>query len=84
MAYVMLYGIGWMQRWQVADGAFAAVENEISRVGLEETGRLAVLDPDSGEPATLVVAWRHVAAAIVLGSGESVAGDDAPTTGVYR
>lgn len=84
MAYVMLYGMGWTQRWQVADGAFSAVENEIRRVGLSETGRLAVLDPDSGEPATLVVAWRHVAAAVVLGSGASVASDDASTSGVYR
>lgn len=84
MAYVMLYGVGWTQRWQVADGALSAVENEISRVGLAETGRLAVLDPVSGEPTTLVVAWRHVAAAVVLGSGEPVVADDASTTGAYR
>jgi hypothetical protein len=84
MAYVMLYGVGWTQRWQVADGALSAVENEISRVGLDETGHLAVLDPASGAATTLVVAWRHVAAAIVLGSGEPVAADEATTTGAYR
>jgi hypothetical protein len=84
MAYVMLYGVGWTQRWQVAEGALAAVENEISRVGLDETGHLAVLDPASGEPTTLVVAWRQVAAAVVLGSGEPVAVDDVGATGAYR
>lgn len=84
MAYVMLYGVGWTQRWQVADGTLSAVQNEINRVGLDETGHLVVLDPASGEPTTLVVAWRHVAAAIVLGSGETFATDDTTTTGVYR
>ncbi|GAB7006703.1 hypothetical protein JCM18899A_41760 [Nocardioides sp. AN3] len=83
MAYVMLYGVGWTQRWQVAEGAISAIENEISRVGLDETGHLAVLDPASGEPTTLVVAWRHVAAAIVLGSAESMTSGDT-TTGPYR
>jgi hypothetical protein len=68
MAYLMLYGVGWTQRWQVADGAVSAIEVEIGRVGQRETGRLEVLDPGSGEPITLVVAWRHVAAAVVLDS----------------
>lgn len=79
----MLYGVDWTQRWQVAEGAVPAVENEISRVGLDETGHLAVLDPGSGEPTTLVVAWRHVAAAIVLGSAEPST-DDVSSTGSYR
>jgi hypothetical protein len=83
MAYVMLYGVGWTQRWQVAEGALSAVENEISRVGLDQTGRLAVLDPASGEPTTLVVAWRKVAAAVVLGSAEPAPSGDS-TGGPYR
>lgn len=83
MAYVMLYGVGWTQRWQIAAGAVAAVENEISRVGVDATGHLAVLDPASSEPTTLVVAWRHVAAAVVLGSTEPSTDDDI-TSGSYR
>ena len=82
MAYLMLYGVGWAQRWQVADGAREAIENEISRVGQDETGHLAVLDPGTGESVTLVVAWRHVAAAVVLGS-EDAGSDDISPTGQY-
>ena len=84
MAYVMLYGVGWTQRLQVADGAVSAVENEVGRVGLDETGHLAVLDPESGKPTTLVVAWRHVAAAVVLGSDEPDTTGDTAGTGAYR
>lgn len=82
MAYVMLYGVGWTQRWQVAEGALPSVEKEIGRVGRHETGRLAVLDPGSGEPTTLVVAWRHVAAAVVLHTEGSAS--DTGTSGQYR
>lgn len=67
VAYVALYGVGWTRRWQAAEVSVSAVENEISRVGLDETGHLAVLEPACGEPTTLVVAWRPIAAAIVLG-----------------
>jgi hypothetical protein len=42
-----------------------------------------VLDPGSGEPVNLVVAWKHVAAAVVLGS-DDVGSDDATATGPYR
>lgn len=84
MAYVMLYGVGWTQRWQVAEGALSAVENEIARVGQDETGHLAVLDPGSGEPTTLVVVWRNVAAAIVLNSEGVVGAADMDTSGQYR
>ena len=84
MAYVMLYGVGWTQRWRVAEGALSAVENEISRVGQDQTGHLAVLDPGSGEPTTLVVAWRHVAAAVVLDTGGPVDGADTEVSGQYR
>lgn len=82
MAYVLLYGVGWTQRWEIAEGALEAVRSEVSRVGADATGHLAVLDPGSGEPATVVVAWRHVAAAVVLGSGEPAEGVESP--GLYR
>jgi hypothetical protein len=84
VAYVLLYGVGWTQRWQVADGAVAEVESEIGRVGRHETGRLAVLDPGTGEPVTLVVAWRHVAAAVVLDSEGPRGTDDTGASGQYR
>jgi len=84
MAYVMLYGVGWTQRWQVAEGALSAVELEIGRVGRDETGHLAVIDPGSGEPTTLVVAWRHVAAAVVLNTEGVVGAADVDTSGQYR
>jgi len=86
MAYVLLYGAGWTQRWQVAPGGVSAVENEIGQVGQDKTGRLAIIDPGSGEPTTLMVAWRHIASAVVLGSDDgpvaSVA--DEGSGGVYR
>jgi hypothetical protein len=84
MAYVMLYGVGWTQRCQVGVGALSAVEHVHGRVGRDETGHLAVLDPGSGEPTTLVVAWRHVAAAVVLNTQGAVRAADADTSGQYR
>jgi hypothetical protein len=84
MAYLMLYGVGWTQRWQVADAAVPAVEEAIGRVGRRETGRLEVLDPGTGEPIVLVVAWRHVAAAVVLDSSGAGAAVDPGNGGQYR
>lgn len=81
MAYVMLYGVGWTQRWQIAEGAVESIKTEIDRVGRDDTGHLAILDPSTGEPTTLVVSWKHVAAAVVLGGeGEETEGP----TGSYR
>ncbi len=71
MAYLMLYGDGWTQRWRIADENEMAVREEVERVGTEATGRLPVVDPGSDAGATLVVAWAKVAAAVVLdGSAE--------------
>lgn len=81
MAYVMLYGVAWTQRWQVAPDALDSVKAEIGRVGRNETGHLAILDPSTSEPTTLVVAWQHVAAAVVLG-GETT--EAAESAGPYR
>ena len=75
MAYLMLYGVGWTQRWQVPDGAVDLVKAEVNRVGRNETGQLSVVDPGTGGPTTLVVAWQHVAAAIVLGSDDAEPGE---------
>lgn len=74
MAYLMLYGNGWTQRWRIAPGMEERVRTQIFQVGKDRTGQLSVLDPGSEAPATLVVAWALVAAAAVLdgsdGAGE--------------
>ncbi len=81
MAYLMLYGAGWTQRWQVESGAVAAVRAEIDRVGRDETSHLPVVDPGTSESTTLVVAWQHVASAALLGAEVP----DGPTSsGQYR
>jgi hypothetical protein len=66
MAYLMLYGNGWTQRWRIAEGTEDHVRSEISGVGTATTGRISVLDPGTEHHATLVVAWALVAAAVVL------------------
>jgi hypothetical protein len=75
MAYLMLYGNGWTQRWPIASGDEAAVRSQISKVGTAATGQLAVIDPGSESKATLVVAWALVAAAVVLDSAPGVTSD---------
>lgn len=82
MAYLLLYGPGWTQRWQIENLQSELVSAAINRVGHHETGHLPILDPGSGAPTTLVVAWHHVAAAVVLGAdqpGQPIAG----STGQY-
>lgn len=81
-AYVMLYGAGWTQRWEVAENAVSVATAEIDRVGRNETSHLPVLDPGTGEPTSLVVAWQHVAAAVVVGAGHHEAPET--TAGQYR
>lgn len=77
VAYLMLYGNGWTQRWRIAAGAEADIRSQISKVGTDATGQLTVVDPGSESEATLVVAWAHVAAAVVLDSTASVTGESA-------
>lgn len=74
MAYLMLYGNGWTQRWRIASGMEEHVRSQISQVGTQATGQLTVVDPGSEAEATLVVAWALVAAAVVL-DGSAGAGD---------
>lgn len=81
MAYVMLYGNGWTQRWRIAPGMEDQVRAEISQVGTPTTGTLTVIDPGSDAGALLVVAWSLVAAAVVLDGTAGVA--DSPATGQY-
>jgi hypothetical protein len=75
VAYLMLYGNGWTQRWRIAAENEDHVRSQISQVGTDATGHLTVVDPGSDAEATLVVAWGLVAAAVVLG-GPSTAGDN--------
>jgi hypothetical protein len=82
MAFLMLYGVGWTQRWQIADDALALVSEEIKRVGRSETGFLPVIDPGSGGATTVAVAWQHVAAAALLGADHRD-GTEPPATGQY-
>jgi hypothetical protein len=81
MAFLMLYGAGWTQRWRIAEGMEERIGAEITRVGKDETSRLSVLDPGSDASATLVVAWAQVAAAVILDSG--AAGHPGEATGQY-
>ena len=81
MAYLMLYGSGWTQRWRIPEGMEDQVRAEISQVGTQATGSLSVVDPGSDAEVTLAIAWGQVAAAVVIqgaaGSGEEF------TTGQY-
>ena len=76
VAYLMLYGSGWTQRWRIPEGMEDQVRAEISQVGTQATGSLSVVDPGSDAEVTLVIAWGQVAAAVVIqgaaGSGEDI------------
>jgi hypothetical protein len=81
MAFLMLYGAGWTQRWRIAEGMEEQIGTQITQVGTDTTSRLSVLDPGSEATATLVVAWAQVAAAVILNSGAGTSPD--ATTGQY-
>lgn len=82
MAYLMLYGAGgWTQRWQIVDGYEHEIRSEIARVGSQGIGQLPVVDSQTDAPATLVVAWAAVAAAVVVDSDSGGRHDAA--TGQY-
>jgi hypothetical protein len=81
VAYLMLYGNGWTQRWGIVPGTEEQVRSQIVQVGTNTAGSLTVVDPGSDTEATLMVAWALVAAAVVLdGSDRAVSGD---STGQY-
>ena len=81
MAYLMLYGNGWTQRWRLVDGEEDRVRSEITRIGKEGTGQLSVIDSRTDARATLVVSWAAVAAAVVLDADSDPRRDAA--TGQY-
>lgn len=81
MAYLMLCGNGWTQRWQIPRGEEDRVLSEIARVGRDETGSLRVVDSQSGATVTLVVAWAAVATAVIVDSDSGPPQDEA--TGQY-
>ena len=81
MAYLMLYGSGWMQRWQIPRGEEETVLSEIARVGRDETGRLSVVDSQTGATVTLMVAWAAIATAVIVDSDS--APPPHPGTGQY-
>lgn len=66
MAFLMLYGNGWTQRWRIPSGMEEHVRSQVFQVGTGVTGSLTVVDAGSDAEATLVVAWSQVAAAVVL------------------
>ena len=81
MAYLMLYGSGWTQRWRIPEGMEEHVRAEILQVGTRATGNLSVVDPGSDAEVTLVVAWGQVAAAVVIQGAEDTGAD--LTSGQY-
>jgi hypothetical protein len=78
MAYVMLYGAGWTQRWRIPPGGEQQVREEIERVGRPETSQLSIVDPGSNAVTTLVINWSQVAAAAVL-DADSDPAHESPT-----
>lgn len=81
MAYLLLYGNGWSQRWRIAPEHEEQVRSQITQVGTASTGQLAVVDPGSDAEASLAVFWAHVAAAVVL--DEPPSSSDTDSTGQY-
>jgi hypothetical protein len=81
VAYLMIYGSGWTQRWRIPEGMEDHVRSEILQVGTKGTGSLSVVDPGSDAEVTLVIAWGQVATAVVI---EGAPGSEADTaTGQY-
>ena len=66
VAYLMLYGNGWTQRWAIARGTEDHIRSQMAQTGTPATGQLTVLNPGSDSEVTLWVAWALVAAAVVL------------------
>lgn len=80
MAFLMLYGDGWTQRWRIASDMDEHVRIQVAQVGTDATGNIPVIDPGSERQATLMVAWNRVAAAVVL---DEPSGGEGDTDGQY-
>jgi len=67
VAYLLLFGVGgWTQRWQIPTGEDEPIRAAIHQVGQAGTGQLSVIDSQTNTSVTLVIAWQHVAAAVVV------------------
>ena len=67
MSYLLLFGAGgWTQRWQIPPDEDETIRGAILQAGQEGTGQLSVIDSQTNSPVSLVVAWRQVAAAVVV------------------
>ena len=83
MSYLLLFGTGgWTQRWQIPPGEDEQVRTAIHHVGEDGTGELEVIDSQSERTVTLVLAWQHVAAAVVVDTHDED-GNVGGTTGQY-
>lgn len=82
MAYLLLYGVGgWTLRWQIPTGADETIRAAIQQVGQTGTGQLPVIDSQTNTPVTLVIAWQHVAGAVVVDAHDASVPEGA--TGQY-
>ena len=69
VAYLVLVGAGgWNQRWEIASGQEEAVSAELLHIGTRRTAHLPLLDPETDNEITFVVAWESVAAAMIVPS----------------
>lgn len=73
MAYLLLYGNGWTQRWRISDDREDVVRSALSGVGTDRVAELPIQDPGTDREVSLVVAWSMVAAAALLESAPEVA-----------
>lgn len=78
VAYLMLYGNGWTQRWAIAPGTEDHIRTQMAQIGTPATGKLTVVDHGLDTEVTLWVAWALVAAAVVL-DGPPVPADGGPS-----
>lgn len=83
MAYLLLYGNGWTQRWRVAADKEDEVRSMLAAVGSDRTGQLPVRDTASDTEVMLVVSWSMVAAAVMLDEDMPGSAEDAKA-GQYR
>lgn len=82
MAYLLLFGVGgWTQRWQIPTGEDETIRTAIHQVGQVGTGQLSIIDSQTNTPVTLVIAWQHVAAAVVVDVHDASLGEE--TSGQY-
>ena len=67
VAALVLVGVsGWHQRWEIAPGQEETVAAELSSVGTDRVGRLRLFDLEADAEVTLVIAWEHVATAVII------------------